>query len=129
MCQQSIQDTGDIGITASNTVYDFDIGVRRFFIIGIILGAVDNRTEGMTLRLCTIRCVDATMEIGYSSVKLFIMLSGIAFLQESQACGVLGAEEDIYIRQNGFDAFLRLSTGPQIAAEVHIEGDDGSPAP
>ena len=51
---------------------------------------------------------------------------GIAFLQESQACGVLGAEEDIYIRQNGFDAFLRLSTGPQIAAEVHIEGDDGS---
>ena len=39
---------------------------------------------------------------------------------------VLGAEEDVHIRQNGFDTFLRFSTGPQIATEVHIEGDDGS---
>ena len=124
MCQQSIQDTGDIGITASNTVYDFDIGVRRFFIIGIILGAVDNRTEGMTLRamydtLCG--CHDGNRILLREALHNAL---GIAFLQESQACGVLGAEEDIYIRQNGFDAFLRLSTGPQIAAEVHIKGDD-----
>ena len=126
MCQQSIQDTGDIGITASNTVYDFDIGVRRFFIIGIILGAVDNRTEGMTLRamydtLCG--CHDGNRILLREALHNAL---GIAFLQESQACGVLGAEEDIYIRQNGFDAFLRLSTGPQVPTEVHIKGDDGS---
>lgn len=40
MCQQSIEDTGDISVTASDTVYDFDIGVRSLFIIGIVLGAV-----------------------------------------------------------------------------------------
>ena len=41
MCQQSVQDTGDISVTASDAVYDFDIGVRCFLIIGIILGTVD----------------------------------------------------------------------------------------
>ena len=33
MCQQSIEDTGDISVTASDTVYDFDIGVRSLFIM------------------------------------------------------------------------------------------------
>ena len=50
---------------------------------------------------------------------------GIAFLQEGQTRRVLGAEEDVHIRQNGFDAFLRLGAGPQVPTEVHIEGDDG----
>ena len=50
---------------------------------------------------------------------------GIAFLQEGQTRCVLGAEEDVHIRQNEFDAFLRLGAGPQVPTEVHIEGDDG----
>ncbi len=126
MCQQSVQDTGDISVTASDAVYDFDIGVRRFLIISIVLGTVDNGAESMTLRamydtLCG--CHDGDRILLREALHNAL---GIAFLQEGQTCGVLGAEEDVHIRQNGFDAFLRLSTGPQIAAEVHIEGDDGS---
>ena len=125
MCQQSVEDTGDISVTASDAVYDFDIGVRCFLIIGIILGTVDNGAEGMTLRamydtLCG--CHDGDWILLREALHNAL---GIAFLQESQACGVLGAEEDVHIRQNEFDAFLRLGAGPQVPTEVHIEGDDG----
>ena len=125
MCQQSVQDTGDISVTASDAVYDFDIGVRCFLIIGIILGTVDNGAEGMTLRamyntLCG--CHDGDWILLREALHNAL---GIAFLQEGQTRRVLGAEEDVHIRQNGFDAFLRLGAGPQVPTEVHIEGDDG----
>ena len=126
MCQQSVEDTGDISITASDTVYDFDIGVRCFFIISIVLGTVNDRTESMALRamydtLC--RCHNRDRIFFREALHNAL---GITFLQKGQACGVFGAEENVHIRQNGFDAFLRLGTGPQISTEVHIEGDDGS---
>ena len=49
-----------------------------------------------------------------------------ACFAESQACGIFGAEEDIYIRKNLLDAGSCLLAGPEIGTVVDIKRDQGS---
>ena len=79
----------------------------------------------MEVKLCffgvmTVLSVEATTEIGYSSQK------DRACFAESQACGIFGAEEDIYIRKNLLDAGSCLLAGPEIGTIVDIKRDQGS---
>ena len=73
----------------------------------------------MEVKLCffgvmTVRSVEATTEIGYSSQKDF-WISSIVLFAESQACGIFGAEEDIYKGKNLFDAALASSPVQRLA--------------
>ena len=49
-----------------------------------------------------------------------------ACFAESQACGIFGAEEDIYIRKNLLDAGSCFLAGPEIGTVVDIKRDQGS---
>ena len=65
--QKSIQGSGNISVTTSDPVYYINITIWLFFIIDILSRIIYDRTKGMA------RWVEATIEIGYSSVKLFII--------------------------------------------------------
>ena len=51
----------------------------------------------------------------------FLNRSGFA---EGEACRVGGAEENIHIRQNRFDARTRRLAAPEVCAVIHIKRDE-----
>ena len=49
-----------------------------------------------------------------------------AGFSEGKSCCIFGAEENIYIRKNGFNAFSCFLTGSEIGTIVDIKGDQCS---
>ncbi len=71
MSQGTVESAGDVGVTASDPVDHIDAVVRRFTVVAVFLRRVDDGGKVVLLRVMTVRSVEATTEIGYSSQKDF----------------------------------------------------------
>lgn len=120
---QPIQRTGNIRIAGANPVYDIDIFIRRLFKVLIRLCIIGNRTEVMPLRTMyrPLRGKDCLDWIILR--EAFDHFAAGTSLQEGQLRSRLGAEEYIDIRKNRENRLPRLIPGPEITAEIDIEGN------
>ena len=77
------------------------------------------------------RSDDSALSRGNHGDRIFfteglLNLLNRAGLAEGQTGSVGGAEKDIDIRKDGFDAFSCLLAAPEVRAVVDIEGDQGA---
>ena len=120
---QSIERTGNIRITGSDTIDDIDVLVRRLLEVGVTLCAVGEGAEIMTLRAVyrTLRRKDGLdRELLGEALDHLTAASG---LQEGKLCRRLRAEENIDIRKNLQDRLACLIATPEVSTEVDIEGN------
>lgn len=71
--EQPVKSSGYIGVAAANPVHHLNIPIRLFLIVLILAASYITEPKVWRLGLWTILWVEATMEMGNSSVKLFII--------------------------------------------------------
>ena len=126
MSQVTVESAGDVGVTASDPVDHIDAVVRRFTVVAVFLRRVDDGGKVVLLR-----SDDSALSRGNHGDRIFFTeglldLLNRAGLAEGQPGSVGGAEKDVDLRKDGFDAFSCLLAAPEVCAVVDIEGDQGA---
>lgn len=122
--EQTVENTGYVGVAAADSVNHFDVPIRFLFIEGICAGIIDDGTKGMETGTVDYSLCGRDDGDGVVLGEAFEDGFRVPFFVEGQTSCVFRTKKDVYQRENLLNAGFGLETGLQILAVIYIEGDE-----